>query len=123
MKTLHKLLIGSALIIAANLASAQATNTATMPGSPAGPATTATMPATAPTSATSPDPYVQKRNADKAAKTEYNEKKAASKAEHKEEKRAAKSELKAEKRDAAKERATQLSTTPKTGMPTSGTGK
>ena len=151
MKTLHKLLIGSALIVSANLAGAQATNTATMPGSPPGPVNSTTMPAagmpamgaptadmpattsgtsaTAPgsattgTSATSPDPFVQKRNTDKAAKTDYREKKAASKAEYKEEKRAAKSELKAEKRDAKQERNMQLSTQPKTDLPGSETGK
>ena len=126
MKTLHKLLIGSAAMLCANLAGAQATDTSTMPATTTMPATStmpampatqvmpaATMPSTAPTSNVSNDPFVQKRMMDKAAKDEYKAKKQASKAEYKEEKRAAKSELKAEKRESKAELKQELATQPK----------
>ena len=60
------------------------------------------------TAATSNDPYVQKREADSAAKKEYKMRKKMAKAEYKEEKSEAKSDMKGEKRMSARERKAAL---------------
>ena len=57
---------------------------------------------------TSNDPYVQKREADRAAKKDFKMRKKMAKAEYKEEKAEAKSDLKGEKRMSSRERKAAL---------------
>ncbi|MES2831596.1 MAG: hypothetical protein V4695_06360 [Pseudomonadota bacterium] len=83
----------------------------------------------APASSTSADPFVQKREADAAAKKEYKEKRSATKAEYKAnqaaakseyktEKAEAKSDMKMEKREASTERSSAIAADPaKPAMP------
>ena len=102
-----------------------ATGTTGMPGAGATTGTTSTGAAASGTSATgataastSADPYVQKREADAAAKKEYKAKKKAAKAEYKHEKAAAKSNMKMEKRETTAERNSAIAADPaKTVVP------
>ena len=61
---------------------------------------------------TSSDPYVQKREADAAAKAEYKAKKKAAKSEYKHEKASAKSDMKMEKRESKAERNSTITADP-----------
>jgi len=73
----------------------------------------ASAPAAAPTTQTSNDPFVEKRNADKAAKEEYKARRKAAKEQSKTEKKAAKQELKEKRHEAAEKRKEELSNQPK----------
>ncbi len=108
---------------ASGTAGATAAGTAGMPGAASGTATTGAAAsgasATGATAAsTSADPYVQKREADAAAKKEYKAKKKAAKAEYKHEKASAKSDMKMEKRETTAERNAAIAADPsKTVVP------
>jgi len=103
MATLRTILAGTAVMVFANLATAQTTDKAATPATPASPSAPAAA-SSNPATQGSNDPFVQKRIADKAAKDEYKQRKKAAKRQYKENKAAAKSELKAEKKESAAER-------------------
>lgn len=111
MTQLAKFLIASTFLASAGFASAQ---TATPAAPMAAPMTAPmTAPMAAPASpSTSADPYVQKRDADAAAKKEYKAKKKAAKAEYKKEQSEAKSDLKTEKKESTAERKSTLNAEP-----------
>jgi len=112
MSQFTKFLIASTFIAATSAAVAQSGTPGNAMPSPSQGAASSTSPTTmgttapgaintgAPAASTSTDPYIQKRDADAAAKKEYGEKRKAAKAEYKSEKAAAKSGYKTEKAEA-----------------------
>ena len=139
MMKLPKLLLGSAILVCANFAVAQSATSTTTTEVPSGAVApgTATTPlnqvapavpgaavdasgsaaVTATPGQPSADPYVQKREADGAAKSDYKMRKNMAKDEYKEEKAHAKSDLKAEKRQSARERRSGIDADKKTSQP------
>lgn len=134
MSQFTKMLVGSALMTAVGFATAQtATSPSTMPPQPMNTApaptgssapmdasgatatggTTATGQSTmSDPAAKSSDPYVQKRDADAAAKAEYKDKKKVAKEEYKQERAAAKSDMKTEKKQSKSDRKAAIAADP-----------
>lgn len=132
MMKLPQVLLGSAVLVFANFAGAQ---TLSVPAVGAGVNATAGVSAPVAVTPMSPatpavgvgasgavsvappaDPYVQKREEDAAAKSDYKMKKDLAKEEYKEGKAQAKSDLKAEKRDSARERKASIAADKKAGV-------
>ena len=128
MNTLRNVVIGSAVLVFANMAMAQSqpTDPTTINSPPATQSTPSDInsnsninstppsqtsqdltqtPTDVPSSAqTSPDPYVQKRQANRMAKDEYKTEKSAAKQDLKENKAAARAELRESRRQSAQNR-------------------
>jgi hypothetical protein len=134
MMNLSKIMLMTAALVAANMSFAQSSSVGAKATAdvPVGTVTTTTgasvstpsaMPApavsgtasTTTSTATSSDPYVQKRQADSAAKKDYKMRKKMAKAEYKEEKAEAKSDMKGEKRMSARERKAALAAEKESG--------